>query len=510
MTDTPFNLTRYCLEAAASDPEAAARPAFTFVRPDGAQTWTYREAWETVSRIGRVFLDRGLRKGDRILIRLPQSPEYAFAFFGASLAGLIPVPASPQLTSEEAAFLLSDTEARGAVTSPALRLSGFDGVEVSQEALWQLDADAEFPSTMAEDPAYLVYTSGTTAKPKGVLHAHRTVLGRALMRDSWQGFGPNDVTLHAGTLNWAFTTGTGLMDPWAARSHAVLYGGPPDPTIWLPLLERYGVTVFTAVPTLLRQILKYGRPEEADLSRLRHALSGGEPPSVEILSEWERRTGAPVYEAFGMTELSTFISSGSAAPTKPGSPGKPQPGRRVAVLPENGGETPLPPGEIGFLAMDRSDPGFMLRYWRRPEENVRMTRGEWFVGGDRVSMDEDGYIWYHGRVDDMITAFGYRLSPVEIEAVLEKCPGVEEAAVVGVTVAEMKTIVTACVLPRAGASLSEETLAAHAAAHLAQYKRPRQYRIVETLPRTRNGKLQRRALLQQLLAGGAPSPEPLA
>jgi acyl-coenzyme A synthetase/AMP-(fatty) acid ligase len=405
------------------------------------------------------------------------------------------------LTGEEAAFLLEDAQAAAIITTPELRLEGFAGIEVLASELLGLDGPVSLPETAPEDPAFLIYTSGTTARPKGVLHAQRTVLGRALMREAWQGFGPSDVTLHAGTLNWSYTLGVGLMDPWAAGASAVLFGGEYDAAGWPRLIERLGATIFVAVPTVYRQLLKYGLQDGAGrLASLRHGLCAGEAMPFALLEEWRERAGTELYEALGMTELSTYISSGPGTPIRPGSPGRPQPGRRVAILPVEGGTDPLPPGEVGLLAVHRSDPGLMLGYWRRPEEEAAVFRGEWFAGGDLASLDEDGYVWFQGRADDVIKSFGYRLSPVEIEAALASCAGVGEVAVVGVPIDEAKTLVTACVVRSSedGAGLDEEALARHARTHLAGYKQPHAYRFVDALPRTANGKVLRRALVEQL------------
>jgi acyl-coenzyme A synthetase/AMP-(fatty) acid ligase len=497
-----LNLARACLAGRARDPRYAGRPALTFRYGDRSESWTYAAAWERVERIGRGLLARGLEPGDRVLVRLPHSPAYAFAFFGANAAGLVPVPASPQLTAEEAAFLAADAAPRAACTTPELALPGFEGLELGPEDLERLDGGGPLPETAAEAPAFLIYTSGTQARPKGVLHAQRTLYGRALMWDAWEGFGAEDVALHAGTLNWSYTLGVGLMDVWASGGHAMLYGGPPGPAVWAPLIAAHGVTVFTAVPTVYRQLLKYGAPEEHDLSSLRHGLCAGEPLLPALRDEWRARVGTELFEALGMTEVSTYVSSGPATPVRPGSPGRPQPGRRVAILAEDGdldgGTAPLPAGEAGLLAVHRSDPGLMLGYWRRPEEEAAVFRGEWFTGGDLAALDEDGYVWFQGRADDVIKSFGYRLSPVEIEAALESAPGVSEVAVVGLQVDPTKTLVTACVVPEDGVRLDEAALRAHAEAHLAGYKQPHQYALVEDLPRTRNGKLQRRALIERL------------
>jgi len=498
----PLNLARYCIEARGLDPATADQPAFTFIDPDtDDRTWTAIEVWTRFEAIGRGLLATGLEPGERVLVRLPHSPDYAFAFFGASLAGLVPIPASPMLTDEEATFLLEDSGATAIVAPTELHPDGFEGITVTPEQLVTLDGPGPLPATDAEDPAFLIYTSGTTSKPKGVLHAHRTVRGRALMREGWQGFEAGDVTLHAGTLNWSYTLGVGLMDSWAAGAHAVLKGGANQPDTWPTLIERLGITVFVAVPTVYRQLLKYADPEHHDLSSLRHVLCAGEPLSVALYNEWRARVGTEMYESLGMTEISTYISAGPVTPVHPGSPGRPQPGRRVAILPEDSDSTdPLPAGQVGLLAVHRSDPGLMLHYWNRPDEDAEVSRGDWFVGGDRAELDANGYLHFHGRADDVIKSFGYRLSPVEIEKTLESHPAVAEAAVVGLAVDEQKTLVTACIVPIAPNAVAAADLEAHAAEHLAEYKRPHQYHFVDSLPRTRNGKVQRRSLLETLRA----------
>ncbi|MDA0353540.1 MAG: class I adenylate-forming enzyme family protein [Chloroflexi bacterium] len=511
-TTDPLNLARYCLEASALDPARAARPAFTFVDPEvGDRTWTYAEVWHRIEAIARGLIARDIARGERVLVRLPHSPDYAFAFFGATLAGLVPIPASPMLTDEEATFLLEDSGASAIIAPTELHPAAFEGVTVTPEELATLDGPPPpsggpnqhpLPRTNAEDPAFLIYTSGTTSKPKGVLHAHRTVRGRALMREGWQGFEETDTTLHAGTLNWSYTLGVGLMDAWAAGAHAILKGGANEPGTWPALIERLGVTIFIAVPTVYRQLLKYARPEDHDLSSLRHVLCAGEPLTPALYQEWRTRVGTEMYESLGMTEVSTYISSGPVTPVHVGSPGRPQPGRRVAILPEDSDSTaPLPPNTVGLLAVHRSDPGLMLHYWNRPDEDAAVFRGEWFIGGDRASLDDDGYVHFNGRADDVIKSFGYRLSPVEIEATLESHPAVLEAAVVGFAVDDQKTLVTACVVPSSPGALTIADLETYASEHLAEYKRPHQYRLVQALPRTRNGKVQRKALLEDLRRG---------
>ncbi|MSQ42290.1 MAG: acyl-CoA synthetase [Dehalococcoidia bacterium] len=497
----PLNLARWCIERHALDPAAAARPALSFVdAADGVTTWTYAEVWAHVQRIARGLRARGLATGERVLVRLPHSPEYAFAFMGATLAGLVPIPVSPMLTEGELRFLLQDTEAAAVIGGAAAEVADFRGVTIATEELARLDGTAALPETHAEDPAYILYTSGTTDRPKGAAHAHRSVYGRAMMR-AWQDFRPTDVTFHPGTLNWMFTLGTGLMDPWAAGAHAVLASGPAEPARWPRLIRELGVTIFIAVPTVYRQMLKYATPEEIR-GRLRHVLCAGEPLLPTLLEEWRTRVGTEMYEALGMTEMSTYISTGPGVPIRPGSAGRPQPGRRVAILPiEGDSEEPLPPDETGLLAVHRSDPGLMLGYWRRPAEQAAVIRGEWFIGGDLCSMDADGYVWFRGRADDVIKSFGYRLSPLEIEKVIDTFPAIAEACVVPHRIDDQRTLVTACVVARDGTTIDRDALARYVEARLAEYKRPHEYVVMESLPRTRNGKVLRRELVAQLERG---------
>ena len=288
---------------------------------------------------------------------------------------------------------------------------------------------SDYADTGANDPAYLVYTSGTTSRPKGVLHAHRAAWARRIMYPHWMGLTRDDAMLHAGAINWTYTLGVGVVDPLASGARAILYNGRPDPAIWPRLIERHGATIFAAVPGVYRQILKTGALEAHDISTLRHGLSAGAALAPSLLAEWRERTGKEIFEAYGMSEISTFVSSGPTTPARPGSPGRPQPGRQIAVLPRENGTTPLPAGETGLLAMRRDEPGLMLGYWNRPDEEKEALRGEWFVSGDLVEIDAEGYVWLHGRADEVMNAGGYRVSPAEVERCLAGYPGIAEAAV---------------------------------------------------------------------------------
>jgi acyl-coenzyme A synthetase/AMP-(fatty) acid ligase len=221
----------------------------------------------------------------------------------------------------------------------------------------------------------------------------------------------------------------------------------------------------------------------------------GETPPPGLIEDWTAATGLPLYEALGMSEISTYISTGPTVPYRPGMVGKAQAGRRVAILPVEGGSEPLGPGQEGLIAVHRSDPGLMLGYWRRPEEEAEVFRGEWFIGGDLGVMDADGYIAHLGRANELMNAGGYRVSPLEIEAVLAGCPGVAEVACAEIRVRKDVSVIGTFIVKAEGAVLDAATVTAFAGERLAGYKVPREVIFVDQIPRTANGKVQRKALV---------------
>lgn len=495
-----FNIARYCLaHAAAATPDKTA--LIVVADADAplteAERWTYGELDEAVRRVAAGLLAEGFKPGDRIMIRMPNTSEYALMFFGALAAGIVPLPSSSQLTPAEADFLVSDSASSAVALAPGMSMTAenirlFDAEAIA--ALRSHEPLTDYASTGANDPAFLVYTSGTSGRPKGVLHAHRSAWGRRPMYLGWYGMAASDVMLHAGAFNWTYTLGVGLTDPWANGATTVLYNGEKDVQVWPKLMEKTGATLFAAVPTLYRQILKYCDLGAYSLSALRHGLTAGEALSPALLAHWREATGKELYEALGMSECSTYVSTGPGMEIRDGSPGKPQPGRCVAALPVDGGSEPLPAGETGLLAVHRSDPGLMLGYWRRPDEEAEVYRGEWFIGGDLASFDADGYMWYHGRADDLMNAMGYRVSPQEVETALTGHPDIQEVAVTELHVREDVSVIAAFVVPKEASEPDAASILKWAADKLAAYKCPREVIFVDTLPRTANGKVMRRAL----------------
>ena len=496
-----FNLAWHCLGRQAI--ERGAKPALIVCDgPEAFHSWTYGDLDRMARGLAGGLTRNGLKKGDRVMISAANGVEFILAFFATIAIGCVAQPTSRLLTLEETLSLAMDSGAAAIILdkagdeerklfSPCLVLDSAQARRLAEEC-----EPAGYAPTSPDDPAYLVYTSGTTARPKGVLHAHRVVLGRRPMHRDWLGLGKDDVVLHAGDVNWTYTMGVGVLDPFACGATGALYAGARDPAIWLTLIERRRATIFAAAPGVYRQILKYGDPSHADLSSLRHGVSAGEALSPDLLARWREATGTWLYEALGMSEVSTYVSSRPGEPIRPGSPGRAQTGRRIAILPVEGGVKPLAPGEVGLLAVHRSDPGLMLGYWNRHAEEAAAYRGEWFIGGDLAAIDADGFVWLHGRNDDLMNASGYRVSPLEVETALSTHPGISEVAVAERKVAEGVSVIAAFVVTRLVGALDEAAVLAHCAERLAVYKRPRKVVFMSELPRAANGKLSRKALPQ--------------
>ncbi|MCE8441937.1 class I adenylate-forming enzyme family protein, partial [Rhodovulum sulfidophilum] len=347
-------------------------------------------------------------------------------------------------------------------------------------------------------PAYIVYTSGTSGQPRGVIHAHRAVWARRMMWEGWYGLRADDRLLHAGAFNWTYTLGTGLLDPWTIGATALIPAPGVRPDDLPLLLRRFDATLFAAAPGVYRQMLK--KHPQIVLPKLRHGLSAGEKMPETTRSAWREATGTFVYEALGMSECSTFVSGSPARPAPLPASGYPQAGRRIAVLgPDN---APVARGEPGQLAISSRDPGLMLGYLKAEAETRARFDGEWFLTGDMVEMAEDGAIAYLGRGDDMLNAGGVRVSPLEVERALMEHPGIHEVAATEIAVKADTTVIAAFYT---GTPQDEAALAAFAAERLARYKQPRLYVHLDELPKNPNGKLNRRLIRQTHEAAHDPA-----
>ena len=343
--------------------------------------------------------------------------------------------------------------------------------------------------------AYIVYTSGTSGRPRAVGHAHRAIWARQMMIRDWYDLRADDRVLHAGAFNWTYTLGTGLLDPWTLGATALIPAACTDPAQLALLLRRNDASLFAAAPGVFRQVLKGPMPP---MPKLRHALAAGEKLSEPLRDQWRTTTGTEIFEAYGMSECSTFVSAAPGRPAAQGALGQPQRGRRVAVVDPAG--QPVPRGEDGIIAVHRSDPGLMLGYIGDEAATQEKFAGDWFLSGDTGVLRDDGQIVYLGRSDDMMNAGGYRVSPLEVEAALATLPGIVDVAVTDIAIKADVRVIAA--FYSAKSDLDTATLDAAAAQRLARYKCPRAWIRVDTLPRNPNGKLSRRALRE---AHGVPA-----
>ncbi|MEM7719348.1 MAG: AMP-binding protein, partial [Pseudomonadota bacterium] len=417
LADCPpvFNAAEWCLSADVS-PE---REAFAAVDPEAGlvQSWSFGALRHRVLRAAAAYQASGVLPGDRVVLLLGDVPEFPVAYFGAIAAGAVATPLSSQLSPAEVIRILAAVRPKAIVGGAA---------ETLPAAALAVGSPGAFCPRGADDPALLVFTSGSSGQPKGVCHAQRAFWARQSMMAGWHGIGPGDRVMHAGAFNWTFTLGVGLADTWRVGGMALLNAGRRDPEVWPALARIHQPTVFAGAPTVFRRILKYGHGLEEAFSSLRHAVTAGEALSPRILGHWNEVTGKPLLEALGMSEVSTYVSTPPDRVAEPGVAGWPQPGRHVAVLAEDG--APVPRGSIGMLAVHRDDAGLMLGYWEDAVATRATYLGEWFVTGDLVRMREDGAILYAGRVDDQMNAQGFRVDPGEVEAAVMQTPGVAECA----------------------------------------------------------------------------------
>lgn len=481
---------------------------------------TYQELNRRSNQFGQLLVNLGITIQDRVLIRLPNSLDYPISFLGAMKSGAISVPTSTLLAPEELVYIIKDSGARALVIDkkawkfiqPELQksdcknlrfilLSG-KGEFQSQEQFILLDIHEElnkitainpFYKTKAEDPAYLVYTSGTTGYPKGVLHAHRALIGRGPASQYWFDFhsSGDDRILHSGKFNWTYVLGSGLMDPLYLGKTVIVYEGKNDANTWIQLIKKHQATIFIGVPTIYRQLIQKTTATKKDVPSLRYCMSAGEHLSDEVFRFWNERFELNIYEAVGMSEFSYYLSQNKYAPIKPGSAGFPQPGHAIQLIDIETLE-PVPPGEEGMICVPSNDPGLFLRYWNLEEETKKYVHDDWFFTGDYARYDTEGYIWFLGRKDDIIKSFGYRVSPYEIERVYKSHPDIADCAAIGEEIEKDKILVTAYIIPHANVSIDPNDLISFGKKHLAAYKAPKTIYLTKEFPRTKNGKILRK------------------
>lgn len=482
---SPFNLAAHVLRRAT---QVSDKTALSVLHPDESEDWSYAALKAAILGTGTGLLQAGVKPGDIALMRLGNTLDFPIAYLGAISVGIVPVPTSSQLTEPETARIMADLSPTVVLHDPAVACAPHPHMIVlPQLAAMRALPAAPFAMGDPDRLAYVVYTSGTSGKPRAVAHAHRAIWARQMMVDGWYGLTEADRLCHAGAFNWTYTLGTGLMDPWTIGATALI-PAPGTAIQALPaLLRQHRATVFAAAPGVYRRMLQdHG---QLDLPDLRHGLSAGEKLSRPLHARWRNASGTELYEAYGMSECSTFISSSPAHPARGEALGQPQPGRKVAIL---GPDGPVPQGQEGTIAIHRSDPGLMLTYLNAPDEVAARMQDDWFLTGDQGAMAVDGQITYLGRDDDMMNAGGYRVSPVEVESALSQYPGITQVGAASVEVKEDTFVIAA--FYTGPEKLDDAALRAYVEANLARYKQPRAFIHLPALPTGGNGKLLRRAL----------------
>jgi acetyl-CoA synthetase len=518
-----FNIAQACCGRHAAD---RSRFALYWEDESGARAaFTYWDLQQDANRLSNALVGLGAQRGDRIAIMLPQRPETAVAHIAINQIGAVAVPLSFLFGPEALEYRLGDADARIAIVDPQSlpnlvpvrerlpALAHVIGVAGAREAWvtpWESlleRASRRFApvATRASDPAFLVYTSGTTGPPKGALMPQSCLIGNlpgfAYSHDDF----PQPGDLFWSPADWAWTGG--LMDallPTLYFGQALVgYRGRFDPERAFRLIERYQIRNTFLFPTALKMMMKaHPRPRESFDVNLRSVMSAGESVGSTVF-EWAREAlGVTINEMFGQTEMNYIVgNSHTHWPAKPGSMGRPYPGHRVAVIDDAGNAVPV--GEPGEVAVHRRapdgtpDPVFFLEYHGNPEGTRRKFTGDWCRTGDVATVDADGYLWYQGRADDMFKAAGYRIGPSEIENCLVKHPAVVNAAVVPSPDEMRGNVVKAFLVLAPGHAPSPELEAdiqAHVRRFLAPYEYPKEIEYVDALPMTTTGKVQRKVL----------------
>ncbi len=511
----------------AEDPHA---PALVSIGADGqlvAEQTVAALAAES-RRMARALLGLGVGKGDRVLVMLPRVPAWYTAMLGAIRIGAIPIPTPNLSTARDiryrgqasaAVAIITDDQGAPKVDEVAAELSAVrhfvrwsarpaaHGRWRNLDALLEQAGDGDTPSdpTSRDDAMLVFFTSGTVSYPKMVLHPQSYALGHVATARFWHDLRSGDRHWTVSDTGWAKAAWGGLFGQWHERACVVQValgsGKATDAGTILDIIGRHRITSFCAPPTLYRMLVQADLKAH-DLSCLRHCTSAGEPLNPEVMRAWREGTGGlTVYDGYGQSETTALVANYRAMEVRPGSMGKPVPGYEIAIVDDEGNRAAI--GEVANIAV-RTEPGpvgLFLGYLGDEEATRNAFRHGWYYTGDKGWIDDDGYFWFEGRADDVITSAAYRIGPFEVESALLEHPAVMEAAVVGKDDPERTQIVCAFVILAPGNKASDQLtheLQDHVKRVTAPYKYPREIHYVEELPKTISGKIRRSELRRQL------------
>ncbi len=470
---------------------------------DDAGSYTYAEIEQQANRFANLLRARGLTHRERVLLCLEDSVDFPVCFLGAMRAGAVPVPLNTLLTAKDYAYIVADSEAKLLVVSAGLLpawqtvfdapapldvlVSGKSDSHRSLEAALTHVSDAyAVAATQRNEPAFWLYTSGTTGNPKGVIHRHGDLeftaqtYGRHIL-----GITADDIVFSAAKLFFAYGLGNALTFPFSVGATVVLTSTRPTPAVVKAILTRHRPTLFCGVPTLYAMLLSEAELPPRD--RLRMCISAGEALPETLLQRWRDGVGLDILDGIGTTEMLHIFISNSAGDIAPGTTGRAVPGYEVRVVDEHGRESV--DDVIGDLEV-RGDSA-AVGYWKLPALSSATFRDGWVRTGDKYLRRPSGHLVYCGRRDDLLKVGGIYVSPMEVENALLAHPAVIEAAVVGAEDGDKLIKPKAIVVARSPSPELADELIAHVRSRLADYKRPRWIEFVDALPKTATGKIQR-------------------
>jgi benzoate-CoA ligase family protein len=506
----------------------------------GQRDYTYELVAQRSRAFASVLARRGVRRGERVLIVLPDTPPFAWAFFGTLARGAVVAMGNPDASITQIEYLVGYTRATAVVTVPRVAAALGEamlarGIGREVQCIWTVPEtrtgdDPEIPSGLAlgdrfvdlaadvasaplgepvpihrDEPAIWLFTSGSTGEPKANIHSHRDfAFNTEVYAKRTLGYRKDDVTISVPRLFFGYATGTNLLFPFAVGATAALFSERPTPETVTAAIAMYRPTVVTNVPTMLGKLLEHdqtlrARGEPAlDLSSIRFSLSAGEALPEALLTRWLERFGSDVYDGIGSAEMFHIYASNRPGDVKPGSLGKAVEGYELRVLPEEAegpGATPCAPGEIGVLWVkgDSVSHG----YWLDRDKSWKTFHGHWCRTGDLFKVDAEGYLYFAGRADELLKVSGLWVAPVEVEECLMGHEAVSLAAVIGIE--ELGLLKPkAFIVLRAGVARDHEELATElkewVKARLAMHKYPRLIEFVSDVPKNDRGKVDRRAL----------------
>lgn len=487
------------------------------------EQYTFADLKKETDKFANVLTDEGVEKGDRVFVFLPPIPERYVVFVGILKKGAI---AGTMFSAfQEIALLdrLSDSEAKVVVTNSVLypriekiwkdlpklekviivdrgSVEHVKGKKIVSynDAMKKASTDFETAHMAPEDFSYMLYTSGTTGKPKGVVHSHYDILQAIVTTKYVLDLQENDIYWCTADLGWVTGVVYATLGPWGLGVTQVLFEGRFSPEAWYTVLQDHKVTVWYTAPTAIRMLMGSGTDvKDFDLSNLRQIYSVGEPLNPEAIWWGLEVFGLPFHDTWWQTETGGIsITNYPAMDIKPGSMGRPLPGVHAAIIDDEGNE--LPEGAEGHLALKaKTVSSLMKTIWKNPEKFNSYFIKDWYISGDKAFRDKDGYYWFIGRADDVINTSGERVGPFEVESALVEYPDVVEAGVIGKPDMMRGEIIKAFVVVKPGVEQTEELktkLQQHVKKHLAGHAYPREIDFIDKLPKTRSGKIMRRVL----------------